>query len=371
MTVPVAGPAPAAPDAPGTDRPGTDQPGTDQPGTDRPGTDRPGTDRPGADRPGAKPMLEPPQSGAVLVTMWLFVVVPFAALLAAAPVAWGWGLSAVDLAIFAVGYLVACLGVTVGFHRYLTHGAFKATRWLRVALAVAGSLAIEGSVTQWVADHRRHHAFADRDGDPHSPWRYGSDVRGLTRGMFFAHVGWLLKREASNRERFAPDLLADPDIRRVDRHSLALIIFSLGAPAAAGGLLTWSWPGVLTGFFWGGLVRVALLHHVTWSINSVCHVVGRRPFRTRDRAANFWPLALLSFGESWHNSHHADPTCARHGVQRGQIDGSARVIWLFERFGWVHDVRWSKSGRPPADADRSAPQVGPVSTDRVLTARHS
>jgi stearoyl-CoA desaturase (delta-9 desaturase) len=285
--------------------------------------------------------------------MWVFVAVPFLALVAAVPVAWGWGLSGTDVAILVVGYVVACLGVTVGFHRYLTHGAFKAKRGLRVALAAAGTLAIEGSVTQWVADHRRHHAFADREGDPHSPWRYGSDARGLAKGMVFAHIGWLLKREPSNRARFAPDLLADPDIRRVDRHSLELILFSLLAPAAAGGLLSWSWQGSLTGFFWGSLVRLALLHHVTWSINSVCHVVGQRPFPTRDRAANFWPLALLSFGESWHNSHHADPTCARHGVQRGQIDGSARVIWLFERLGWAYDVRWSKPQRRPSDAGRT------------------
>jgi stearoyl-CoA desaturase (Delta-9 desaturase) len=296
----------------------------------------------GDDRPGVKPLLEPPQSRAALVVLWMFVAVPFLALLAAVPVAWGWGLSGLDVSIFAVGYVISGLGVTVGFHRYLTHRAFKASRWLRIALAMAGSLAIEGSVSQWVADHRRHHAFADREGDPHSPWRYGPDVRGLAKGLLFAHCGWLLAREPSNRERFAPDLLSDPDIRRVDRHSLSLIAVSLLAPAVVGGLVTWSWQGAASAFFWGGLVRVALLHHVTWSINSVCHVIGRRPFRTRDRAANFWPLALLSFGESWHNSHHADPTCARHGVQRGQIDLSARVIWTFERLGWVREVRWPK-----------------------------
>ncbi|MEN3361329.1 MAG: hypothetical protein V7637_5311 [Mycobacteriales bacterium] len=299
-------------------------------------------------RPGVKPLLEPPQSRTALIALWAFVFIPFVALVAAAPIAWGWGLSALDVSIFVVGYVVACLGVTVGFHRYLTHGAFRAKRWLRVVLAAAGSLAIEGSVTQWVADHRRHHAFADREGDPHSPWRYGSGLRGLTKGMLFAHVGWLLAREPSNRDRFAPDLLTDRDIRRVDRLSLTLILFSLLAPAAVGGLVTWSWTGALTAFFWGSLVRIALLHHVTWSINSVCHVVGSRPFRTRDRAANFWPLALLSFGESWHNSHHADPTCARHGVGRGQIDMSARVIWLFERLGWVSEVRWPTPSRRPA-----------------------
>ncbi len=297
------------------------------------------------DRPGVKPLLESPPSRGAVITMWLFVVIPFLALTAAVPVAWGRGLSVTDVSILTVGYLVSGFGVTVGFHRCFTHGSFKATRRLRVVLAVTGSLAIEGSVTQWVADHRRHHAFSDRDGDPHSPWRYGPTVPALAKGMLYAHCGWLLNREPSNRERFAPDLLADPDVRRVDRHALALIGFSLLAPAAAGGLITRSWQGMLTGLFWGGLVRVALLHHVTWAINSVCHVVGDRPFRTRDRAANFWPLALLSFGESWHNSHHADPTCARHGVLRGQIDPSARLIRLLERLGWAHDVRWPTPDR--------------------------
>ncbi len=310
------------------------------------------------------PMLESPPTRTAVITMWAFVTIPFLALAAAAPLAWGWGLSAVDLSILAVCYVVTGFGVTVGFHRYLTHGAFKATRWLRATLAVAGTMAIEGSVAQWVADHRRHHAFSDRDGDPHSPWRYGSNIRGLAKGMLFAHCGWLLVREASNRERFAPDLLADPAVRRVDRSSLALIVVSLAAPGAAGGLISWSWIGMLTGFFWGALVRVGLLHHVTWSINSVCHVVGRRPFRTRDRAANFWPLALLSFGESWHNSHHADPTCARHGVLRGQIDPAASLIRLFERFGWVHDVRWPDPKRLAANRT-----VGPARAEALTGTR--
>jgi stearoyl-CoA desaturase (delta-9 desaturase) len=298
--------------------------------------------------PGPKPLLEGRQSTIALLGLWVFVVGPFLALLAAVPLAWGWGLSWLDVTIAVTGYLLTGLGIAVGFHRYLTHGSFKATRWLRVTLTVAGTLAMEGEPSRWVADHRRHHAFSDRDGDPHSPWRYGTSVRGVAKGLLYAHCGWFFDGGQTNRERFAPDLLADPDIRRIDRLLPALTVVSLFAPAVAGGLLTWSWQGVLTAFFWGGLVRMALLHHVTWSINSVCHVVGQRPFATRadDRAANFWPLALLSFGESWHNSHHADPTCARHGVLRGQIDPAARVIWLFERLGWAHTVRWARPVTP-------------------------
>jgi len=291
----------------------------------------------------------------VVGVLALMVVGPFLALLAAVPVAWGWGLSWLDAGLALAFYLVAGFGVAVGFHRHFTHGAFKAVRWLRVTLAVAGSLALEGAIVQWVADHRRHHAYADREGDPHSPWRYGTTVAGLAKGLFFAHCGWLFARQPSNRDRFAPDLLADRDIMRVDRLYLPLV--SLFAPPVLGGLLTWSWQGALTAFFWASLVRIALLHHVTWSINSICHVYGQRPFATRsgDRAANFWPLAIISFGESWHNSHHADPTCARHGVLRGQLDPAARLIWLLEKAGWVSEVRWPTPQR--FDARRLASQA--------------
>jgi len=303
---------------------------------------------------GPKPLTEGRQKPGILIGLWAFVVIPFVALIAAVPVAWGGWLSWTDVVLAIAFYLVSGLGVTVGFHRYLTHGSFKAKRWLRVTLAVAGSLAVEGAPTQWVADHRRHHAFSDVEGDPHSPWRYGATFWGLTKGLLYAHVGWLFNREMSNRARFAPDLLADKDIRRVDRMFPFLVAFSTVSPALLGGLLTWSWRGALTAFFWAGLVRIGLLHHVTWSINSVCHVFGERPFQTRegDKAANFWPLAIISFGENWHNLHHADPTCARHGVLRGQIDPSARTIWLLEKLGWVSNVRWPTPDRVAAKLAR-------------------
>jgi len=296
---------------------------------------------------GPKPMTDGKQSRGILAALWAFVTIPFLGLVAAIPVAWGGWLSLTDVVIALVFYTVAGLGITVGYHRYLTHGSFKAKRWMRVGLALAGSLAIQGNVTQWVADHRRHHAYSDVEGDPHSPWRYGATVWGLTKGLFYAHMGWLFARELSNRSRFAPDLVADKDIARVDRLFPAIVAASLLTPAAIGGLVTWSWQGALTAFFWAGLVRVSLLHHVTWSINSICHVAGERPFAVRDgdKAANFWPLAVISFGESWHNLHHSDPTCARHGALRGQIDASARAIWIFEKLGWVYDVRWPKPER--------------------------
>jgi stearoyl-CoA desaturase (Delta-9 desaturase) len=276
------------------------------------------------------------------LVLYVFVVVPFLALAAIVPVVWGWGLSWLDVALFVGFYFVPLLGVTVGYHRYFTHGSFKARRPLRIALAIVGCMAIQGPVVQWVADHRRHHAFSDRDGDPHSPWRYGTDSRALLKGMWHAHLGWLFDRRQTNAARYAPDLLKDDALRITSRLFSLWAFLSLALPAVIGGLVTQSWAGAWSAFFWAGLVRTGLLHHVTWSINSVCHVVGNRPFVSpgRDRATNFWPLAVLSAGESWHNLHHADPTCARHGVLRGQIDISARVIWVFEKLGWAHSVKW-------------------------------
>jgi stearoyl-CoA desaturase (delta-9 desaturase) len=237
------------------------------------------------------------------------------------------------------------LGVTVGFHRYFTHSAFKAQRWLRITLALVGSMAVQGPILHWVADHRRHHAFSDREGDPHSPWLFGTSPAALARGFWHAHLGWVLERDLTNQRRFAPDLLADRDMRIVHRLFGPCTIVTLLLPAVIGGLVAGSWWGAATGFFWAGLVRVAFGHHVAWSINSICHMIGDRPFAARDHSANFWPLAILSMGESWHNLHHADPTSARHGARPGQIDISARLIWLFEKAGWVRDVRWPTQQR--------------------------
>lgn len=279
------------------------------------------------------------------VLVYTFAIVPFVAVVAAVPLLWGWGVTWLDIGLAVAFYSLSVLGVTVGFHRYFTHGSFKAKRPLRVALAVAGSMAVQGPITHWVADHRRHHAYSDRQGDPHSPWLFGTSPVAVMRGFWHAHMGWIFRRTLTNQHRFAPDLLADRDMRIVHRLFGPLTIATLVLPAVIGGLATWSWWGAVTAFFWAGLVRVAAVHHVTWSVNSICHIVGDRPFAARDRSANFWPLALLSMGEAWHNLHHADPTSARHGVRRGQIDVSARLIWLFEKFGWVYDVRWPRPER--------------------------
>jgi stearoyl-CoA desaturase (Delta-9 desaturase) len=308
-----------------------------------------------------KPMLADKKAIWEQLALYFFVIVPFVALVAAVPVAWGWGLGWHDVVLAVIFYVVTGLGVTVGFHRYLTHGSFKAKRPLRVALAVAGTMAIEGPPIRWVADHRRHHAYSDREGDPHSPWRYGESIGALLKGLWFAHIGWLFDIDHTNRERFTPDLLADRDMVRVERQFGLWVAVTMLLPPLLGGLWSMSLAGALTAFFWASLVRICVLHHVTWSINSICHTIGERPFVARDKSANFWPLAILSFGESWHNSHHADPTCARHGVLRGQLDISARVIALFERLGWVSDVRWPNAARLAARRV-PAPQQPP---DRV------
>jgi len=280
------------------------------------------------------------QSGWQRLVLALFVAIPTLAIPAAVWVAWGWGLGWRDVAIAAVFYVVTGFGITAGFHRHFTHGSFRARTGLRVALAVAGSMAIEGPVVRWVADHRKHHQFSDRDGDPHSPWRFGTSPWAVAKGLVWAHMGWLFDPVQAPQRRYAPDLLADRAVRAVSRTFPVWVAVSLLAPPLIGGLWSMSWRGALAAFFWGSLVRVGLLHHVTWSVNSICHVFGKQQFVSRDRSTNVWWLALPSFGESWHNLHHAEPTSARHGVLRFQLDPSARLIRLWERLGWASEVRW-------------------------------
>ena len=294
---------------------------------------------------GAKPILDGQRPHGEQILVYVFVLLPVLALAAAVPLAWGWGLSWLDVGLAVVFYLLSGLGVTVGFHRHFTHRSFTAHRALRNGLAIAGSTALQGDVITWVADHRRHHAFSDSEGDPHSPWRYGTTAGALAKGFWHAHMGWLFGRDQTNAARFTPDLLADRDIVRIGRLFPVWTAAGLLTPALLGGLITMSWWGALTALFWAGLVRAAVLHHVTWSINSICHMIGDRPFASRDRSTNVWPLAILSMGESWHNLHHADPTCARHGVRRGQVDMSAGVIRMFEALGWARNVRWPTSAR--------------------------
>jgi stearoyl-CoA desaturase (Delta-9 desaturase) len=246
----------------------------------------------------------------------------------------------------------------VGFHRLLTHRSFTAASALRVALAIAGSMSFQGEVIGWVAIHRRHHAFTDRPGDPHSPYRYGTSLGGQLRGLAHAHTGWLLRDDPTPPARYAPDMVADPAMRAISAAFPALSALSLALAVRSRVADRRDLAHRLAALLWAGLVRVAVLQHVTWSVNSLCHVLGSRPFATRryDRATNLWPFALLSFGESWHNMHHSDPACARHGADRGQVDISAAVIRIFERLGWATKVRWPTPAR--LDSRRRYPAQG-------------
>jgi stearoyl-CoA desaturase (delta-9 desaturase) len=291
---------------------------------------------------------------AMRVTIGVFITVPLLAVVAAIPVAWGGWLSWLDVALAFVFYVITAIGITVGYHRYFTHRSFKSGRGVKIALALMGSLALQGGLNQWVADHRKHHKYSDAPGDPHSPWRFGTTRRAVARGLLYAHMGWLLDENDTSVDRYAPDIVADKDLQAISRWFPAVVATTLLLPAVLGGLLTWSWAGALTALFWAGLVRVALVHHVTWSINSVCHVFGRRPFESRDQSTNVWWLAVPSLGESWHSLHHAEPTSARHGVLKGQIDPSAAIIRTLEALHLASDVKWPKPDRVVAKLKDSA-----------------
>ncbi len=270
----------------------------------------------------------------------LFVVGPVVALAVAIPLLWGNALNLHDVILAAVFYLIAGFGISVGFHRLFTHRSFKPNRPLKFVLAAAGSMAFEGSVTSWVANHRRHHMFSDQPGDPHSPHRYGSGPMARARGFAYAHVGWLFTPDTTSKTRFAADLLRDDDIVVATRLFPLFATLSFAIPFGIGWGITGTFTGALTALLWAGLVRMALFHHVTWSINSICHMFGTKPFETKDESTNFAPLALLSLGESWHRYHHANPSSARHGVLPHQIDVSARVIRWLEQAGWATRVHW-------------------------------
>jgi stearoyl-CoA desaturase (Delta-9 desaturase) len=270
----------------------------------------------------------------------IVTAVPILALLAGAWQAWEGLLRPGDLIVFGVIYVLTGLGVTVGFHRYLTHRSFKAKRAVRAVLAALGSAAVEGPVISWVADHRKHHAFSDVAGDPHSPHvDHGEGWGGALRGLLHAHVGWLFRHDQRGaKARYAPDLLKDPIIRAIDRTFLIWALAGFALAFGLGAAIGTSVEAGLTGLLWGGAVRLFVIHHVTYSINSICHVFGRRRFSTGDESRNVAWLAIPSMGEAWHNNHHAFPTSARHGLRPWEIDLSGLVIRGLEKCGLAWDV---------------------------------
>jgi stearoyl-CoA desaturase (delta-9 desaturase) len=264
----------------------------------------------------------------------LGVFVPVAAFVAALVLVWERFVGPLDLAVMTVMYVATGLGVTVGFHRLLTHRSFSTVGWVRAVFAVLGSMSVQGPVIHWVADHRKHHAFTDEDGDPHSP-----HVDGGLRGLWHAHVGWLFSVAGrAETQRYARDLADDPVMRGISRLFPGWVALGLAIPFAIGWAATGTLRGALIGLLWGGLVRIFLLHHVTFAINSVCHFFGRRRFATDDESRNVFWLALPSFGESWHHNHHAFPTSAFHGLRRRELDPGGVVIRALERLGLAWDV---------------------------------
>jgi stearoyl-CoA desaturase (delta-9 desaturase) len=239
-------------------------------------------------------------------------------------------------------YVVTGLGLSLGFHRLFSHRSFVPSRWLKVTLAIAGTMGIEGSLTSWVSQHRRHHAYTDRPGDPHSPVPTGPGLANSLRGLWHAHAGWLFVRNEVNAQRWSSDLQDDPDLAFVSRTVLVWTVLSFLIPMAIGWIVIGTFWGALLAGLWAGVVRVAVLHHVTWATNSLCHTFGKQPFGSKDRSTNFAPLALLSFGDAWHNAHHAFPRSARHGMEAGQVDIAAEFIRVFERLGWATEVHWPR-----------------------------
>jgi stearoyl-CoA desaturase (delta-9 desaturase) len=281
------------------------------------------------------------------------VVVPFVATLVAVVLFWNSWVGPGDLGIAAVMYLMTAVGITVGFHRLLTHRSFQTARPVEYLFAVLGSMAVQGPVISWVADHRKHHAHTDEEGDPHSPHvGHGDGVRGVLAGLWHAHTGWLMSTQGrADWKRYAPDLYEDRGMRTISRRFVPILLAGLALPALAGYLVSGTVAGAATGLLWGGLVRIFFVHHITWSVNSVCHFLGSRRFDTDDRSTNVFWLALPSLGESWHHNHHAFPRSAVHGLRRWEPDPSALIISTMERLGLARNVvRIS----PERQAERSA-----------------
>jgi stearoyl-CoA desaturase (delta-9 desaturase) len=269
------------------------------------------------------------------------VPAPFVGLIAAVILLWNRAVGPLELGLLVGLYIVTCLGVTLGYHRMFTHRAFESSRAFKAVVAVLGSMAVQGSVITWVADHRKHHAFTDQEGDPHSPHLSGPGFWGSVKGLWHAHMGWLFESVGTaDRYRFAPDLVKDRGLRVIDKMFGFWVTLSLLIPFALGWIVGGTFLTALTALLWGGLVRVFLLHHVTWSINSVCHFFGRRRFDIEDESTNVFWLAPLSMGESWHHNHHAFPTSAFHGLRFWErlADPTGVLIALLEKVGLVWNV---------------------------------
>jgi stearoyl-CoA desaturase (delta-9 desaturase) len=272
----------------------------------------------------------------------LGVTLPFLGLIIAIGLLWNTWVNWTDIGLLAVGYVLTGVGITVGYHRLFTHRAFQTKQWVRWTFAILGSMAVEGPVLAWVADHRKHHQFSDVEGDPHSPHVGGGNgFVAAARNLFHAHVGWLFVHEGrADIEKYVPDLIAERGMKTINRLFPVWLVVGLALPALLGFAIAGTWQGAVTGLLWGGAIRIFLLHHVTFSINSICHFWGRRRFRSTDESRNVWILSLISFGESWHNNHHAFPSSAFHGMARFErsMDPGGWVITGLEKLGLAWKV---------------------------------
>jgi stearoyl-CoA desaturase (delta-9 desaturase) len=287
-----------------------------------------------------QPLMEAAELAPLSVRFVTFIVIttPLLGLVAAPFFLWGWGFTWTDFGVLVGMYILTALGITVGFHRLFTHRSFETYTGVKIILAALGSMAVQGAMLKWVAVHRRHHQHSDTPEDPHSPHHQGHGVLGVLRGAWYAHIGWFFRRDPDNLERYVTDLRKSTALRVGSGLFLLWVLLGLVLPATLGGLIS-GWAGVWTGLIWGGLVRVFLVHHVTWSVNSACHLWGFRPYQSGDHSRDNVVFGVLALGEGWHNTHHAFPTSARHGLRWWQIDVSYWVIRMlsFVRLAW--DVR--------------------------------
>jgi stearoyl-CoA desaturase (delta-9 desaturase) len=275
----------------------------------------------------------------VRIVTFFAIVLPFAGVVAAPFFFWGWGFHWADLALLVGMYFLTALGITVGFHRLFVHRSFETYGWVKFIWAALGSMAVQGPMLKWVAMHRRHHQFSDTPNDPHSPQHEGRGVLGLMRGFWHSHIGWLFAADPKDLDRYVKDLSASRALRVASALFPLWITLGLVFPAIVCGVVMLSWAGVWTGLIWGGLVRVFLVHHVTWSVNSACHLWGWRPYRSDDQSRNNFVFGILALGEGWHNTHHAFPTSARHGLRWWEIDVSYWVIRTLALVGLAWNLK--------------------------------
>jgi stearoyl-CoA desaturase (delta-9 desaturase) len=292
------------------------------------------------------------------IAFWV-VLIPFLALLVGVVLLARSSVGRIELMLLLGMYWTSHIGAGLGFHRYFSHRSFQTTKSFRALLAILGSMAAQGPVMQWAATHRRHHQFSDREGDPHSPYVHAPGLWNRLCAVWHAHVGWLFKPQVNDWVLYVPELVKDKMLMRINRLYFVWVLLGLAIPAAFGMWLIGGWRGAFDGFLWGGLIRIALGHHSIWSVNSMCHLFGTRPYRSNDNSRNNFFLAIAVFGDGWHNNHHAFPSSAFHGLSWWQIDLHGYFLRLLGLFGLAWDIKRPSSSalKQKQRAKADLPQV--------------